>query len=79
MEDGNERRRISSAAAVVIAVGIGAAMAYLGFRLASFGAYAFSEGEPLLGVLAMVLGIALIGVPVVVLVSQVRAMFQRRG
>ena len=79
MREGSETRRGITVLAVVVAVGVGAAMAYLGFLLASFGVYAFSEGETLLGVLAIILGVVLFSAPVAVLVSQVRAMFRRRG
>ena len=79
VRDGSETGRGITVLAVVVAVGVGAAMAYLGFLLASFGVYAFSEGETLLGVLAILLGVALVSAPVAVLVSQVRAMFRRRG
>ena len=78
MSDGSdEKRQISTVAAVIVAVVIGAAMAYLGFRLASFGVYAFSENEFLLGVLAFVAGSVLIGIPVAVLTSQVVALLRR--
>jgi len=76
-EGSDEKRQISTVAAVVVAVAIGAAMAYLGFRLASFGVYAISEAELLLGVLAFVAGAVLIGIPVAVLTSQVVAMLRR--
>lgn len=79
VRDGSETRRSITVLAVVLAVAIGIAMAYLGFMLASFGVYAFSEGESLLGVLAMIVGAALFSVPVAVLVSQIRSMFRRRG
>ena len=79
MQEGSETRRGITVLAVVVAVGVGAAMAYLGFLLASFGVYAVSEGETLLGVLAILLGVALVSAPAAVLVSQVRAMFRRRG
>jgi len=79
VSDGSEeKRRISTLAAVIVAVAIGAALAYLGFRLASFGVYAFSEDELLLGVLTFVAGSVLIGIPVAVLTSQVVALLRRR-
>jgi biotin transporter BioY len=79
VSDGSdEKRQISTVAAVIVAVAIGAAMAYFGFRLASFGVYAFSEDELLLGVLAFVAGCVLIGLPVAVLTSQVVALLRRR-
>lgn len=54
-------------------------MAYLGIRLGGIGAYVLTEGEVLLGTGTLLIGIALIGVPVAILVSQLRAVFRRRG
>lgn len=64
---------------MVVAVAIGLVMAYLGFLLANAGAYALTHGNALLGVLALIVGIGLLGIPVVVLVSQLLAVYRRRG
>lgn len=78
-EERTEQRRISSVAGVIVAVAIGAVMAYLGFLLASVGAYALTKGNPLLGVVALVVGVVLIGVPIVALVSLLRSAYRRHG
>ncbi len=79
MENGSgEKRRISSVAAVIITIGLGIAMAYFGFRLTGFGVYAFAEGEILIGLVAVLFGIALLAIPIAVLASQVLAMYRRR-
>ncbi len=70
---------MSTVAAAVVVVAVGAVLAYLGFQLAGFGVVALSGGESLVGVLSLALGIALILAPVAVLVSQVRSMLRRRG
>lgn len=64
---------------MIVVVAIGAAMAFLGFRLAAFGAYALSEDDLFLGIASLVVGVILVLAPVVVLVSQVRSGFRRRG
>ncbi len=79
MKDGRDERRISTVAAVIITVGLGVVLAYFGVSLAGFGAYAVSHGEVLLGSLAFVFGVVLVGIPVAILVSQLRAMLRRRG
>lgn len=78
-EEPTEQRRISSVAGVAAAVAIGAVMAYLGFLLARVGAYALTQGSPFLGVVALVVGVVLIGVPVVALVSLLRSAYRRHG
>lgn len=74
-----EQRRISKVAAVIITVGLGLVLLYFGLGLVSFGYYAFTEDELLIGVLSLLLGGALVSVPVAVAVSQVRAALRRRG
>jgi hypothetical protein len=76
---GSEERRISTVAAVIITVGLGVVMAYFGVLLAGFGVYAISQGEALLGILALVFGVVLVSIPVAILFSQLRAMLRRRG
>jgi len=58
---------------------VGAVIAYLGFLLASIGAYAITDGKVLLGVGALLVGVVLVGIPAAVVVSQLRAVFRRRG
>lgn len=74
-----QRRRISSVAAVVITVGLGIVMLYFGIALASFGFYAFSRDEVLIGALSLLLGGVLVSIPGAIIVSQVRSLFRRRG
>jgi hypothetical protein len=64
---------------VVVAVAIGAAMAYLGFLLVGVGAHALDEGNVLLGLAALLVGVVLVGLPVAVLVSQLRSVLRRHG
>jgi hypothetical protein len=71
-------RRINSVAATVIAVGLGVAVAWFGILLLRFGLYALDESEPAIGVLAVLLGAALVIGPVVVLVGQIVAWLRRR-
>jgi hypothetical protein len=71
-------RRISSVAATVIAVGLGIAVAWFGLLLLRFGLYALDEGEWAIGVLAVLLGGALLIGPLVVLLGQVVAWLRRR-
>ena len=78
MENPDEQRQISKVPAVIITVGLGIAMAYFGVRLGAFGVYAMDEGEVLVGLVALLFGVVLLGIPVAVLVSQVLAMFRRR-
>lgn len=74
-----EQRRISKVAAVIITVGLGVVLVYLGLGLVSFGYYAFSQDELLIGVLSLLFGGALVSVPVAIGVSQLRAALRRRG
>lgn len=79
MQDGNtERRRISSVAAVILAVAIGAGLLYVGFRLAIVGVEAISKDSVLLGLAALLVGVILIGIPLAVLASQARSVMRRR-
>jgi hypothetical protein len=54
-------------------------MAYLGFLLAGVGTHALDEGNVLLGLAAVVVGVVLVGLPVAVLVSQLRSVLRRHG
>jgi biotin transporter BioY len=74
-----EKKRIGTVAAVIITVGLGVVMLYLGITLAAFGFHAFSEDEVLIGALALLLGGVLVSIPGAVVVSQVRAYLRRRG
>jgi biotin transporter BioY len=73
-----EKRQISTVAGVVITVALGAAMAYFGFGLLALGISAFAEDEVLIGVLCVLFGVALLGITIAVLVSQVMAFLRRR-
>ena len=78
MQDGNtERRRISTVAAVILAVAIGAGILYVGVRLATIGVEAIGKDSVLLGLAALLVGVVLIGIPLVVLASQLRSMMRR--
>ena len=80
MQDGNtERRRISTVAAVILAVAIGAGLLYVGVRLATIGVEAINKDSVLLGLVALLVGVVLIGIPVAVLASQLRSVMRRRG
>lgn len=80
MRDGNtERRRISTVAAVILAVAIGAGLLYVGVRLATIGVEAISKDSVLLGLAALLVGVVLIGIPMAVLASQLRSVMRRRG
>ena len=80
MQDGNtERRRVSTVAAVILAVAIGAGMLYVGVRLATIGVEVISKDSVLLGLAALLVGVVLIGIPVAVLASQLRSVMRRRG
>ena len=78
MQDGNtERRRISTVAAVILAVAIGAGMLYVGFRLATIGVEAISKDSVLLGLAALLVGVVVLGIPLAVLASQLRSVMKR--
>lgn len=71
-------KQISPIASMVMAILIGAALAYLGLMLVSFGFYALGEDETFIGLGSLVLGgIFVVGVLAVV-VSQVRAWSRSR-
>lgn len=73
-----DRHRISTAAAVIVTVGLGIVMAYLGAALTGVGVRAFVEGEYLIGVLSVAFGLALLAIPIAVLMSQLKTLFRRR-
>lgn len=74
----DRERRISSVPATIIALGLGIALVWFGTLLLRFGLYALDEGEPAIGVLAVLLGAALVIGPLVVLLGQVVAWLRRR-
>ncbi len=80
MGEGNgERKQVSSTTAVIMLVVVGAALFYLGVTLVLFGFYALGEDSTLIGIATLVLGVVFVAGPVVVIISQVRAMLRRRG
>jgi hypothetical protein len=68
-----EKKQISTTASTIVTIAIGAVVAYLGFSLIRFGAYALGEGETFIGISTLVVGGVLIGGVVTVIVSQLRA------
>jgi hypothetical protein len=68
-----EKKQISTTASTIVTIAIGAVVAYLGFSLIRFGAYALGEGETFIGISTLVVGGVLIGGVVAVIVSQLRA------
>ena len=79
MENPNgEKRQISAVAGVFITVALGIALTYFGVGLVALGISAFAENEVLIGLLCVLFGVALLGITIAVLVSQVRAFLRRR-
>lgn len=74
-----EKRQVSTVVAVILAVAIGLAMSFFGVSLVTYGAYALNEGEALIGVLAILFGLVLLGFLIAVVVSQLRSLYRRRG
>lgn len=68
-----EKKQISTTASTIVTIAIGAVVAYLGFSLIRFGAYALGEGETFIGISTLVVGGVFIGGVVAVIVSQLRA------
>jgi hypothetical protein len=77
--DEPQRRRISTVAAAIMVVAIGVVVVYFGLGMLNMGLYAFTQGEVLLGIVSVLFGTALAVGPVVVLVSQLRALRRDRG
>jgi len=75
---GGDKKPISTTASTVMVVVIGLAMAYLGIALLRFGAYALGEGETLVGLAALVIGLLFVAGPVAVAFGQVRAVLRGR-
>jgi hypothetical protein len=73
-----EKKQISTTASTIVTIAIGAVVAYLGFSLIRFGAYALGEGETFIGISTLVVGGVLIGGVVTVIVSQLRAWLSGR-
>lgn len=73
-----EKKQISTTASTIVTIAIGAVVAYLGFSLIRFGAYALGEGETFIGISTLVVGGVLIGGVVTVIVSQLRAWLRGR-
>lgn len=73
-----EKKQISTTASTIVTIAIGAVVAYLGFSLIRFGAYALGEGETFIGISTLVVGGVLIGAVVTVIVSQLRAWLSGR-
>lgn len=78
MGEGRERKQISSTASVVMLVLIGAAVLFLGITFLRFSWYALGRDSLFLGIATLVLGIVFVAGPLVVIVSQARAMLSRR-
>jgi O-antigen/teichoic acid export membrane protein len=74
-----EKRQVSTVVTVILAVAIGLALAFFGVTLVTYGAYALNEGEVLIGVLAILFGLVLLGFLIAIVVSQLRSLYDRRG
>lgn len=74
-----ERKEVSPKASLVMAVLLGVVVGYLGVALVMLALDLFGAGDTLVGVLALVFGLALVAGVLAVIVSQARAMFGRRG
>lgn len=73
-----EQKQISPIASMVMAILIGAALAYLGVTLLTFGFYALGEGETFIGLGSVVLGGVFVAGVLAVVVSQLRAWLRVR-
>lgn len=73
-----EKKQISTTASTIVTIAIGAVVAYLGFSLIRFGAYALGEGETFIGISTLVVGGVFIAGVVSVIVSQFRAWLSGR-
>lgn len=75
----SEDRRIHPAVGLVVSVVLGVAMVWLGVRLIETSLWVFeSDGPALASVGLGAIGIALVILPVLVVLSQVRAWWSRR-
>lgn len=74
-----ERKEVSPKASLVMAVLLGAVVGYLGGALIMLALDLFGAGDTLVGVLALIFGLVLVGGVLAVVGSQARAMFGRRG
>lgn len=72
------KRGISTVAASLFALGLGAALVWFGVQMAGFGIYAVGEGELFLGVVALLFGVVLVGAPLAVVANQLLALRRRR-
>lgn len=73
-----ERKQISPTTSLVMVIGIGVVVGYLGVSLLLLAVVAFDKGEILVGIAALGFGIVLVAGPVAVIVSQIRAILRQR-
>lgn len=76
----NERKPISSVVAVFVTVALGAVMIYLGFLLVATSLATVEADGPIVAAVGLgAIGIALVVLPIMVLLSQVRALLAHRS
>jgi len=76
----NERKPISSVVAVFVTVALGAVMVYLGFLLVATSLATFEADGPVVAAVGLgAIGVALVVLPIMVLLSQVRALLAHRS
>lgn len=72
------RKQISPTTSLIMVIGIGVVVGYLGISILFLAVQAFDKGETLIGLAALALGAVLVAGPVAVVVSQIRSILHKR-